>query len=53
MNPGGNRPSKTYESNLFTMTLYSSENSISDTRSFCRQLFCHSSVVNHTSCLFQ
>jgi len=42
---------KTYELTLFTMIVYNSENSIRNTRLFCHPLFCHRSVVKHTSSL--
>jgi len=35
------------------MILYNSENSIRDIGPFCRPLFCHSSVVKHTSSVLQ
>jgi len=40
-------PLKSTKVTLFTMILYNSENSIHDIRSFCRPLFCHSSVVKY------
>jgi len=48
--PGALKPKKV---TLFTIILYNSENSIHDTRPFCRPLFCHSSVVKYTSSLLQ
>jgi len=53
-NLGGDRPPpKTYKLTLFTIIVYNSENSIRNTRPFCRPLFCHSSVVKCTSYLLQ
>jgi len=50
---GRSSPPKTCESIFFTMNLYNPENSIRDTRAFCRPLFCHNSVVKYTSSLLQ
>jgi len=44
---------KTYESTLFTLIEYNSENSIRNTRLFCHPLFCHRSVVKYTSSLLK
>jgi len=38
-------PPKTYESTLFAMIVYNSENIIRYARPFCHPLFCHRSVV--------
>jgi len=46
-------PLKPMKVTSFTMILHNSENSIRDIRPFCRQLFCHSSVVKYTSSLLQ
>jgi len=43
--PRGEIGAKPTKVTLFIMILYNLENSIRDTRSFCRPLFCHSSVV--------
>jgi len=43
----------TYELTLFTMIVYNSENSIRNTKLFCRPLFCHRSVVKYTSSLLK
>jgi len=59
VDPGGrlgrSPPLKPTKVTLFTMILYSSENSIRDKRPFCRPLFCHthSSVVTCISFLLQ
>ena len=42
---GWSPPLKPTKVTLLAMILYYSENSIRDTRPFCRPLFCHSSVV--------
>ena len=54
--PGGGRlgpssPQKPIKVISFTMIFFNSENSIRDVRPFCCALFCHSSVVKHTSSL--
>jgi len=49
---GENLALKPIKVTLFTLILYNSENSIRDIRSFCRPLFCHSSVVEYASPLF-
>jgi len=46
-------PLKPAQVTSFTMILYNSENSIRDVRTFCRPLFCHSSVVKFTSSFLQ
>jgi len=46
-------PLKHTKVTLFTTIFYNSENSIRDIRSFCRPLFCHSSVVKYTWSLSQ
>jgi len=50
---GAIAPLKFTKVTLFTMILYNWEDSIRDMRPFCRPLFCHSSVVMHTSSLLQ
>ena len=52
--PGGGAipPVKPTILNFITI-LYNSGNSIGDIRSFCRPVFCHSSVVEYTSSLLQ
>ena len=42
-------PYKSYESNFIHRNLCNSENSIRAITSFCRPLFCHSSIVKYTS----
>ena len=49
---GGIPPVKPTILNFITI-LYNSGNSIGDIRSFCRPVFCHSSVVEYTSSLLQ
>jgi len=52
--PGGRSlPLKPTKVTFFTMILCNSENSVRDIRPFCRQLFCHRSVVKYTSSLLQ
>jgi len=38
---------------FFTTIIHNSENNSRDIRSFCRPVFCHSSVVKYTSTLLQ
>jgi len=38
---------------FFTTIIYNSENNIRNIRSFCRPIFCYSSVVKYTSTLLQ
>ena len=50
---GRSSPLKPAKVTLITMILNNSENVIRDIRPFCRDLFCHSSIVKCTSSLFQ
>ena len=48
---GAIAPLKPKKATFFSMILYKSEKSIRDIRTFCRPLFCHSSVVKYASSL--
>jgi len=50
---GAIAPLKSKKVTIFTMIFYYSENSIRDTRPFCRPQFCYRSIVKDTSSLLQ